>query len=46
MVVLLPAAWLIRCVDHGIPVVYFLAGRRARVVVTSGALDVLTDARP
>ncbi|MEV5956783.1 M56 family metallopeptidase [Streptomyces sp. NPDC051987] len=72
MVVLLPAAWLIRCVwrarravnrqldvltlvgepapeygativDHGIPAVYCLAGRRARVVVTSGALDVLTD---
>ncbi|MFJ9706055.1 M56 family metallopeptidase [Streptomyces sp. NPDC101234] len=30
-------------VDHGIPAVYCLGGRRARVVVTSGALDVLTE---
>ncbi|RPE44202.1 peptidase M48-like protein [Streptomyces sp. Ag109_O5-1] len=30
-------------VDHGIPAVYCLAGRRARVVITSGALDILTE---
>ncbi|MEU2334683.1 M56 family metallopeptidase [Streptomyces sp. NPDC013172] len=30
-------------VDHGIPAVYCLGGRRARVVVTSGVLDVLTE---
>ncbi|MFJ9565047.1 M56 family metallopeptidase [Streptomyces fuscichromogenes] len=30
-------------VHYGVPAVYCLGGRRARVVVTSGALDVLTE---
>ncbi|MDX3458653.1 M56 family metallopeptidase [Streptomyces sp. ME02-8801-2C] len=30
-------------VDHGIPAVYCLPGRRSRVVVTRGALEVLSD---
>ncbi|MBI0293208.1 M56 family metallopeptidase [Streptomyces sp. PRKS01-29] len=32
-------------VDHGPPAVYCLPGRRHRVVVTRGALDVLSDAQ-
>ncbi|GHE10255.1 M56 family metallopeptidase [Streptomyces alanosinicus] len=30
-------------VDHGVPAVYCLGGRRAHVVVTRGAVDVLTE---
>ncbi|MFI0774132.1 M56 family metallopeptidase [Streptomyces sp. NPDC021212] len=32
-------------VDHGAPAVYCLPGRRRRVVITRGALDVLSDAQ-
>ncbi|MFJ9011668.1 M56 family metallopeptidase [Streptomyces canus] len=32
-------------VDHGVPAVYCLPGRCSRVVVTRGALDVLSDAQ-
>ncbi|MFK4268659.1 M56 family metallopeptidase [Streptomyces milbemycinicus] len=32
-------------VDHGAPAVYCLPGRRRRVVVTRGALDVLSEAQ-
>ncbi|MFK0112128.1 M56 family metallopeptidase [Streptomyces sp. NPDC091217] len=32
-------------VDHGIPAVYCLPGRHSRVVVTRGALDVLSEAQ-
>jgi hypothetical protein len=32
-------------VDYGVPAVYCLPGRRSRVVVTRGALDVLSDAQ-
>ncbi|WP_433448391.1 M56 family metallopeptidase [Streptomyces sp. CA-142005] len=32
-------------VDHGVPAVYCLPGRHSRVVVTRGALDVLSEAQ-
>ncbi|MFF8945634.1 M56 family metallopeptidase [Streptomyces sp. NPDC014864] len=38
-------AYGVTVVDHVVPAVYCLSGRRSRVVVTRGALDVLSDAQ-